>query len=114
MLPSAHDSARYLSNISVREMRTKALAQAAAQVAYDIAHEEIADLNPGYDAPTIDVYCAPNAPSKECNGIGQNPLPETVMVTVEMNMFDNIFGAVSTGFYGWRISASVEMRYVGH
>lgn len=107
---AAHDAARYLSTISVREMRSKPLSMAAGQVAYDIASEEVADLRPGTGAPTIEVYCGSN---KVCTGAGASPMPETVIVKVELDMVDDIFDAVNTGFYGWRITAQAELPYVG-
>lgn len=107
---AAHDAARYLSNISEREMRSAALSAAAAQVALGIAGEEIADLHPGTGAPTIVIHCGTN---NLCTGIGAGPVPQTVIVKVEMDIVDNIFGAVNTGFYGWRISAQAELPYVG-
>lgn len=107
---AAADAARYLSSISVREMRSSVLSEAARKTAYDIAAEEIADLATGGDAPTIGVYCGT---SKDCNGYGPTAMPSTVEVRVDMDMFDNIFGAVNTGFYGWNITARAEVAYVG-
>lgn len=107
---AASDAVRYLSSISVREMRSSVLSEAARKTAYDIAAEEIADLWPGGDAPTINVYCGSY---KDCNGYGAKAMPDTVAVRVEMNMIDNIFGVVGTGFYGWNISATTEVAYVG-
>lgn len=107
---AAHDAARYLSTVSVREMRNSALSATAGQIARGIAAEEITDLSPGEDAPIIDVFCGPNT---SCNGYSAAAMPETISVTVRMNMFDNVFGAVSTGFYGWPIVAKAEVRYVG-
>lgn len=108
---AAYDAARYLSTISVREMRSKDLSIAAGQVALDIASEEIADLKSGSGAPTIEVYCGPRP--KLCTGIGSNATPQTVIVTVELDMVDDIFKVVNTGFYGWRITAEAEVPYVG-
>jgi hypothetical protein len=107
---AAHDAARYLSTISVREMRSATLSAAAGQVALDIASEEIADLHPGSGAPTIQVYCGP---SKQCIGVGSSSIPLTVIVKIDLDMVDDIFGAVNTGFYGWRITAQAELPYVG-
>lgn len=107
---AAQNAARYLSTVSVREMRTPALAVAAGKIANDIAAEELADIAPGQDGPTIEVFCGPNI---LCSGYGSGPMPETVAVGVHMYMFDNIFGVVNTGFYGWRIATTAEVRYVG-
>ena len=106
---AAQDAARYLSTISVREMRSASLAATAGQIASGIAAEEIADLSPGEDVPVIEVRCG----QFYCTGQNAAALPETVSVNVKMNMFDNIFGVVSTGFYGWPIIATAEVRYVG-
>lgn len=108
---AAHDAARYLSTISVREMRSATLAAAAGQVAFDIANEEVADLHPGSAAPAIEVHCGPSP--KLCTGVGASPMPQTVIVKVELDMVDDIFNAVNTGFYGWRITAQAELPYVG-
>jgi Flp pilus assembly protein TadG len=107
---AALDAARYLSTVSVREMRGATLSATAGQIANGIAAEEIADLSPGEDKPTIDVFCGPN---KSCNGYGAVAMPETITVKVSLNMFDNVFGAVYTGNYGWPIVAEAEVRYVG-
>lgn len=107
---AAHDAARYLSTVSVREMRSPILAATAGQIANGIAAEEIADLWPGQDAPTIHVLCGTNRP---CDGYNALAMPETIVVRVSMNMFDNVFGVVGTGFYGWPIVAEAEVRYVG-
>lgn len=106
---AAQDAARYLSTVSVREMRSATLSVTAAQIAYGIAQEEIADLSPGKDAPVIDVRCG----LRSCTGYGSAAMPDTVNVTVSMNMVDSVFGAVNTGFYGWPIVAVAEVPYVG-
>ena len=107
---AALDAARYLSTVSVREMRSPTLAATAGQIANGIAAEELADLSPGKDAPTIEVFCGP---SKLCIGYNAVAMPETIKVRVSMNLIDNVFGVVSTSFYGWPIVADVEVRYVG-
>ena len=108
---AAHSAARYLSTISVQEMRTRSMAQAAESVAQGIAVEMLADLNPGgIDAPTIAVFCGTN---RRCTGYGASTMPETVVVVVELDMFDNIFGVVNTGRFGKRIGAVAEVSYVG-
>ncbi|MES2901209.1 MAG: TadE/TadG family type IV pilus assembly protein [Pseudomonadota bacterium] len=107
---AAMDAARYLSTVSVREMRSASLSATAGQIANGIAEEAIADLSPGRDAPTIEVLCGP---SKLCIGYNALAMPETIKVRVSLNMFDNVFGVVNTGFYGWPIVAEAEVRYVG-
>ena len=109
---AAHDAARYLSTISEKEMRTRDLAEAAGAIAHGIALEEVADLNPGYEEPIVQVFCGP---SQLCTGINSsNPLPATVLVRVEVTMFDTLFGSVNTGWDGFGISSVAEVRYVGH
>lgn len=107
---AAQDAARYLSTISVREMRSAALSATAGQIARGIAAEEIADLLPGKDKPVIEVFCGP---TKLCSGYSASAMPETIAVSVDMDMIDTLFGVVGTGFYGWHIGAVAEVRYVG-
>ena len=107
---AAMDAARYLSSVSVREMRSTTLLPAAEQVAKGIVAEEIADLSPGLEAPDVFIHCGTNT---DCVGFRALAMPDAVIVTVSMHMHDNIFGAVNTSFYGWPISAEVEVRYVG-
>lgn len=107
---AANDAARYLSTISEKEMRMPTLAQAAAAVANDIAKAEIAELTSSPLPSFIDVRCGTRA----CGGVGDGALPQTVAVTVEVTFADDIFRAVNTGPLGWRVTAEVEMRYVGN
>lgn len=106
---AAHDAARYLSGISAQEMREPDLARAAADIAEDIVETEIAGLAPGgaYDIDVV-VECG----GDPCRGVRTSALPDTVTVSVSMNMYDHIFG-FDTGRYGVPIEARYEMRYVG-
>lgn len=106
---AAQDAARYMSTISAQEMKTGSLAQSALAIANDIASTELAELSPGSAPPTVTFYCG----GYSCTGTGARPLPDTVLVRVTMDMFDNILGLVDTGRYGWPITVDVEMRYVG-
>lgn len=106
---AAQDAARYLSSISVQEMRSSTLAPAAATVASEIARAEVAELGPGHAAPTVSVLCGP----VPCGGVGGASLPQTVRVYVWMDMFD-MSGVVDTGRYGMPIRVDSEMRYVGN
>lgn len=108
---AAADAARYLSTISEAEMRTSPLAQAAGDIARGIAEEEIADLKPGRITPKIAIHCGSRAP---CQGIDSAELPETVVVAVEVSIFDTIFGVVPTGARGMLIKSEVEVPYVGN
>lgn len=105
---AAQDAARYLSTISVQEMKIGSLNQAALAIASEIATTELAELNPGMAPPTVAFLCG----GYPCAGTGARPLPDTVLVRVTMDMFDNIFGIVDTGRYGLPITVDVEMRYV--
>lgn len=107
---AAHDATRYLSTISVKEMTTPALAVAAEAIAKGIASEVVADLSPGGSGPTVAVFCGVN---ELCTGTQGNPLPQTVTVSVNLSMTDNLVGMVPTGPWGLPIAAKVEMRYVG-
>lgn len=106
---AAYDAARYLSGISVQEMREPALAIAAADIAQRIVQTEIESLQPGgmYGIEVV-VSCG----GDPCRGVRNNALPDTVTVAVSMNMYDQIFG-IDTGRYGVPIEARYEMRYVG-
>jgi Flp pilus assembly protein TadG len=107
---AAQDAARFMSTISVQEMRAGNLARAADATASEIARIEVAELNLASSAPTIEVYCG----RVRCTGVGSRPMPETVFVSVRMDMFDQFFGEVDTGRYGFPITAEVEMTYVGN
>lgn len=105
---AAQDASRYLSTISEEEIRDVVLAPAAAEVARDIARMELAGLFPGRTPPRIDVQCG----GATCLGATSGPLPDTVTVTVSMDMFDPIFG-VAVGRRGLLLTARSEVRYVG-
>jgi hypothetical protein len=106
---AAQDAARYLSQVSAAEMRSKTLAKAAGDLALKIAQKEIAELAPG---STID------PPIVQCDdlpcGSKIGKAPSTVRVFITFSMVDNIFGVVSLGRYGLVITADVTMRYVGN
>lgn len=106
---AAQDASRYLSAISVQEMRDPALAPAAAAVAGEIVHMELDELNSGGIGPRITIQCG----GRPCHGVTINPLPETVTVMIEMNMFDHIFG-IDLGRYGLPLNVRSEVRYVGN
>jgi hypothetical protein len=105
---ATQDAARYLSQVSAAEMRSKPLAQAAADVALRIAQKEIAELAPGSTIDTPVVQCD----DFPC-GFKIGKTPSTVRVAITFSMIDNIFGAVSLGRYGLVITANASMRYVG-
>jgi Flp pilus assembly protein TadG len=106
---SAQDGARYLSTLSEREMREPAFARAAASIATQIIQAELAELGTTGRNADVQVFCGPN---KLCTGATSGPLPPTVAVYVGINLRD-IFGIIETGRYGWLISSTAEMSYVG-
>ncbi|MDB5936815.1 MAG: hypothetical protein JWQ01_4159 [Massilia sp.] len=107
---AAQNAARYLSTISVQEMRAANLAVAAEATATQIAVAQVAELNLAAALPVVEVYCA----RIRCSGVGSRPLPQTVFVSVRMDMFDNIFHSVNAGRYGLPITVEVELPYVGN
>lgn len=107
---AAQDAARYLSTISAQEMRSGTLARAADEIANQIIAAEIAELTLGASAPVVEVYCG----RVRCTGLGARPLPETVFVSVKIDMFDTFFGSIETGRYGFPITAEAEINYVGN
>lgn len=107
---AAHHAARYMSTISIQEMRSPTLANAANAIASQIATREVAELNLAAAQPLVEVYCD----RVRCSGVGNRPLPLTVFVSVRMDMFDQILGVVDTGRYGLPITVEVELPYVGN
>lgn len=107
---AAQDAARYLSSISVTEMRTPALAKAAAAIATQIATTEMLDVSPAPAEADVQVFCG----ALNCTGVGSRPLPDTIHVYIGLNMTDDLFGAVDTGQYGTPLTVDVTMRYVGN
>jgi Flp pilus assembly protein TadG len=106
---AAQDGARYLATMSEREMREPALAKAAALVANQIIEAELAELGDTGRTAEVQVFCGPN---KLCTGATSGQLPTTVAVYVGINLTD-MFGIVDTGRYGWLVSSTAEMSYVG-
>jgi Flp pilus assembly protein TadG len=107
---AAHDAASYLSTVSLIEMRTTTRIAAALDVTKAIVDAEIADLNPGGDAPTIGIQCD----GFPCSTVN---LPTAVRVTVQMSMFDPIFDNFTwevVGDSGITLTADVALPYVGN
>jgi hypothetical protein len=107
---AAQSAARYMSTISVQEMRDNNLTLAAEATALEIARVQVEELNLAASAPRIGMVCN----KRPCTGVGGRPLPPTIVVSVQMDMFDQIFGAVGTGRYGLPITVDVELPYVGN
>lgn len=106
---AAQDAARFLASVPKQHMRSSRLAADDAQTAARIAQIEISELSPGYDVPTVEVFCGTSA----CNGTGTRALPTSVRVLVKMNMYDTIFGLAPTGRYGLAITADATLPYLG-
>lgn len=106
---AAQDAARYLSQVSAAEMRSPALAQAASNIALQIAQKELAELAPGsvIAAPIVQCDYLP------CGSLIGIP-PTTVRAFITFSMYDNIFGVIPGGRFGLVITADVSMRYVGN
>jgi Flp pilus assembly protein TadG len=107
---AAKDAARYLSTISVQEMKSRQLAPAAAAIALEIAKTEIAELAPGSTIDDPVVQCG----NTLCRGTTSGALPSTVHVLVKFDIYDTWFGVVDTGRYGWHIESDITMPYVGN
>lgn len=107
---AAQSAARYLSTISVQEMRADNLASAAEAIALQIATTQVAELNLAASAPAVEVYCGRG----RCIGVGSRALPQSVSVLIRMNMFDEILGGIDAGRYGLPITAEVVLPYVGN
>jgi hypothetical protein len=106
---AAQDATRYLSQVSAAEMRSRTLAQAASNIALEIAQREIAELAPGSVIDTPIVHCD----TVPC-GYAIGKLPTTVGVYINFSMHDNIFGVIPDGRFGLVITADASMRYVGN
>lgn len=106
---AAQDAARYLSTVSRSEMRTPELAEAAGEMAIEIARRELAELAPGSNIRDPYAYCG----SDSCGGLARGELPETVRVKLTFSVYDP-FGFVDVGFMGAEITANYTLRYVGN
>ena len=106
---AAQDAARYLSQVSAAEMKAPALAQAASNIALEIAQTEMAELAPG---------SAMGLPVVQCDylpcGTVIGSAPATVRVYITFSMYDDIFGVVDAGRFGLIVTADISMRYVGN
>ncbi len=107
---AAQSAARYMSTISVQEMKSSNLSLAAEAIATQIATAQVAELTLAAYAPAVEVYCG----GARCIGTGNRPLPTTVFVIIRMDMFDQIFNSVEAGRYGLPITVRVELPYVGN
>lgn len=106
---ASQDAARYLSSITPQEMREPVLAEQAVAVVRQIVAMETSDLYLGAGPLRVEVFCGP---SRECNGVMDDPLPEVVTVRVELRLKD-IFGYIDTGRYGLPVRYTAQMAYTG-
>lgn len=107
---AAQNAARYISTISVQEMRAGNLALAAEAITLQLVQTQIAELSFVASAPQVQVNCS----NFRCSGVGGGPLPPMVSVTVRMSLFDQFFTVVDTGRYGLPINVEVEVPYAGN
>lgn len=106
---AVQDAARYLSTVPQSEMRTPELAEAAGEMAKEIAKREIAELAPGSEIRDPYTYCGDDS----CGGLARGELPETVRVKLTFSVYDP-FGFVDLGWMGASITANYTLRYVGN
>lgn len=104
---AAQDAARYMSTVSVIEMRSRTLTAQAREVAVEIARRELSELAPGEDFLDPDVLCD----GVTC-GQRSGAVPSTIMVFLTFNMHDPIFNTY-LGPYGTRFDVTVEVPYAG-
>jgi Flp pilus assembly protein TadG len=108
---AAYDAARYLSTVSLEEMRDPNKVGAVVTQAYDIVAEEVGELNPGLYAPDVAVRCNVG---NNCNGFFT---PTTVRVIVQVYMTDSIFLGITEALLGrdhFLLSADVTLPYTGN
>ena len=104
---AAHDTTRFLSTATQIEMRTTGAPMAV--VARSIAQAETAVLNSAVEAIAIDVQC-----NVATCGFA---VPATVRTVIQVRMRDDIFGALTSAYYGedgLLLTADVTMRYAGN
>jgi Flp pilus assembly pilin Flp len=110
---AAHDAVMMLANATKLEIGTKTpdfTIIEIAKLAKAVAEEEVAELNPGYGRPYVEVYCDGSA----CLG---DVVPKQVRVFVRMNVIDVFFDGLMDEFGGTEgitLRADVRMPYVGN
>ena len=106
---AAHDAARYLSSVSLLEMRTPSKVGSAVAIANDIVQAETADLNPGPYPAVVTVLCDGHT----CDGFST---PIHVNVVVRLYMVDTFFTGITTFLWheeGMALTANVTFPYTG-
>lgn len=104
---AAQDAARYMSTVSVTEMRSRTLATHAKEVAVEIARRELLELAPGEEYPDAEVQCD----GVQC-GHRSGSVPANIKVFVGFNMRDPIFHTY-LGEWGTAMEVTVEVPYFG-
>lgn len=109
---AAHDAAVILASASRLEIGTKTPTFSVVEIANlakAIATEEVAELNPGFGRPYIEVFCDDGA----CLG---ETVPNQVRILIRMNMTDIFLGGFTDAVLdsdGLILRADVRVPYVG-
>lgn len=109
---AAQDGARFLSSVSRTEIQasTGGAQPGVAALAKSIAEEEIKGIRPGLVGASV----TPQCDYAECNGLS---VPQTVRVSVQIRVRDDILGPITNQFFGedgFLLTAAVTMRYAGN
>lgn len=107
---AAQDAARYLSTVSEIEMRQPALALAARTIATEIIDAELAELGSRSGDAKLTFLCGQ---INQCDGLGDQALPQTITVGIQLTFRDLIFQKIDTGQFGWTITSIATVRYAG-
>lgn len=106
---AAQDAVRYMSSISLVEMKDQDRALAAEGIARQIASAEIAELSPGSGGH---IFVGVTCDGYPCGA----DVPKQVTVNVSMRMFDDYFNNLTwlaVGPDGILLRAQVTMDYSG-
>lgn len=120
---AAHDAARFLSTATPAEIRTLGDGGGEARVAAIarwIADTETEVLAPVMTPRWIYVQCGSLVGTSgyiNYGNCGDNVAPLMVRVYIDMRMYDDIFGELTSAFYpeeGLHLLTDVTMRYAGN
>jgi Flp pilus assembly protein TadG len=109
---AAHDGARFLSSVSRAEIQasTGGAEPGVAALAKSIADDELDEIKPALVGATTGAQCD----FGPCGGL---TVPQTVRVTVQVKVRDDIFGFITDEYFGedgLLLTAAVTMRYAGN
>jgi hypothetical protein len=109
---AAHDGARFLSAASRQEIQasTGGAEPGVAALAKAIVDAELEDIRPSLAAVTITPLC-------DFATCGGQTVPQTVRVSVQITVRDNIFDAVTKEYFPARgvvLNTGVTVRYAGN